>query len=268
MSYKVRYPSAALSPYIKQYWAMEGTVPADTGHIQRIVPSGFADLIFYFGDLPVNISRADSPSARSVLNGQQSDFYDLKVTGKLDMLSVTFTPQGSGLFFNLPPDEFFNRNLPLKDIAGPTANRLEELLFDAHSIESRIFIIEKFFTRMLGYRKHYGFRRIADSISMINLARGITNVDDLASRACLSRRQFERTFTVSVGIGPKQFLRVVRFQNAISLRQKNPSATLTEIAYQSGFSDQSHMVREFRTISGHTPGSYFSECEPVSDYFS
>jgi len=268
MDYKVQYPSPPLAPYIKQYWAMEGHLGRDAEHVQRIVPNGFAELIFYFGDLPENIDRPESQKARSVVNGQQSDYYNLRVTGSLSLLSVTFTPQGTRFFFNLPISEIYNRNLPLRILTGPVADRLEESIYEACTLKSRIEVIEKFFTRQLAMRREYEFNRITHSISHINRYRGITGVAELANMACLGRKQYERTFSSFVGINPKQFLRVVRFQNAISVRQENRTASLTSIAYLGGFSDQSHMVREFKAMSGLTPGEYFSFCEPVSDYFS
>lgn len=268
MGYKVQFPSPALAPYIKQYWAMEGNIGRGSEHIQRIVPNGFAELIFYFGDLPLNIDRPESQPSRSVINGQQSDFYDLKVTGALELLSITFTPQGTRLFFNMPISEIYNMNLPLRIIAGPVADQLEESLYQAKDFTARIGIIEKYFIKMLGLGQEYEFKRISHSIGLINQCRGGAAVADLAGRACLGRKQYDRTFSSFVGITPKQFLRVVRFQYAISVRQKNPAASLTSIAYSSGYSDQSHMVREFKSFSGLTPGRYFSECDPVSDYFS
>lgn len=268
MSYSVRYPSPALSPYVKLYWSMTGEPGEGAAHIQRIVPTGMADLIFYFEDLPENIHRPESLSSRSVVNGQQTNFFDLKVTGRLDLLSITFTPQGTRIFFNLPISEIQNRNIPLRYLAGPLADELEEKLFYAKDIKSRVEIVESFLIFNLGKKKEYDFRRIDASIKTISRERGGSSVLDLASGACLSRKQFERSFSSFVGLSPKQFLRIIRFQNAIAQKQKNPSISLTDIAYRSGYSDQSHMVREFLRISGLPPGKYFSSCDPISDYFS
>lgn len=267
MSFKIRYPSPAMAPYIKQYWTMNGLIKRGREHIQRVVPNGFAELIFYFNDIPANIDRPDSPAARSVISGQQSAYYDLRVSGTINLLSIMFTPHGAKQLFNIPISEIYNRNRPLRDLLGPLADQLEELLFDAPDLNSQVAIIEKYFLKQLIHRKEYEFRRIADSVATISRTRGAIEVEELAGRACLSRKQYERCFRELVGAGPKQFLRIIRFQNAINIKQTESSLSLTSLAHRAGYFDQSHLIKEFRAISGYSPGAYFAECDPVSDYF-
>lgn len=268
MSYSVQYPTQDLSPFIKKYWAMDGTVGSDAGHLQRIVPMGMADLIFYFNDLPENIDRSESLKSRSVINGQQTNYYDLKVVGRINLFSVTFTPQGTRQFFNIPLTEIHNRNLPLRFLAGSIADEMEDRLFHANNFYSRVKIIEKHLMKKLDEQRRFEFQRMNRTISNISRSRGLSNIDSLASDACLSRKQFERVFSDYIGLTPLQFMRVLRFQNAIDIKAKKAEISLTELAYSSGYFDQSHMVREFKRISGHTPGKYFSSCDPESDYFN
>jgi len=268
MSFSVQYPSIALRPYIKQYWAMDGIVEKGTEHFQRIVPTGLADLIFYFDDLPENTVRKESYKSRSVVNGQQTNFFDLKITGRINLLSVSFTPQGTKQFFDLPISEIENKNLPLRFLAGTLADQLEEELFCQNTFKSRVALLESYLISKLGKKKEYELKRITHAVNSISRSGGNTSVNQLASGSCLSRKQFERVFTSHVGLAPKKFLRVVRFQNAIRNKQLNPGHSLTEIAHNSGYSDQSHMVREFARISGLSPRKYFASCDPVSDYYS
>ena len=267
MNYNVRYPSPALRPYIKLYWEMDGILEGDTEHIQRIVPTGLADMTFYFDDVPQDIIRKETAMSRSVINGQQTSFFDLKVRGHISLFSVTFTPQGTRQFFNIPISEIYNMCLPLKMLAGKTADEIEEQLFHAPNMSSRIEVVEKFLFKKLLQSRKYEFRRMDYTIRTISASRGICRLTDLSGNACLSRKQFERSFSEHIGITPKQFLRVIRFQNSLSLKSKSPGSSITRIAHESGYSDQSHMVREFKRISGLTPRKYFASCDPVSDYF-
>ncbi|MDX1315387.1 MAG: helix-turn-helix domain-containing protein [Eudoraea sp.] len=268
MSFSVQYPSMALSPFIKQYWALDGNIDKGTEHLQRIVPTGLAEMIFYFNDLPVNTVRGNTRESRSVINGQQSEFYELKISGRINLLSVSFTPQGTKQFFNIPISEIQNKNLPLRFLAGAIADELEEKLYHKPDFKSRVALLEKYLIKKLGERTAYNFKRISHTVRAIARSGGNTDVKSLASSACLSTKQFERVFTGNIGLSPKQYLRVIRFQKAIRTRQLNPGYSLTEIAYNSGFSDQSHMIREFISISGLTPGKYFASCDPVSDFYS
>ena len=94
-------------------------------------------------------------------------------------------------------------------------------------------------------------------------------ISELASIACLSKKQFERVFLAMVGMNPKEYARIVRFQQSLKLMQNQPeSISLAQISYQCGYSDQSHFIREFRTLSGYTPLSLREICEPYSDLFT
>jgi AraC-like DNA-binding protein len=70
-----------------------------------------------------------------------------------------------------------------------------------------------------------------------------------------------------VGTSPRQFLKTVRFQNALHTKFNQKSVSLTQLACDCGYYDQSHMINDFKSLSGFTPGEYFACCEPYSDYF-
>jgi AraC-like DNA-binding protein len=166
-------------------------------------------------------------------------------------------------------NELFNQSVPLKYIIKNKIIQLEDELSAVQSFEKRIAITEKFLlTQIQKNQKKLHYERIKHIIGMINQTKGIVDIDLLASESCLSRKQFERSFSDIIGASPKQFLRIIRFQNAIYQKSKYPRLNLTEIAHKCGYYDQAHMVNDFKTLSGFTPGQFFSDCEPFSDYFN
>ena len=90
----------------------------------------------------------------------------------------------------------------------------------------------------------------------------------LSEAACLSSKQFGRVFADHVGTTPKEYLRIVRMQRALFLLQQDATLPFVQVAYECGYSDQSHMIKEFKLFSGYTPAEYLSVCAPYSDYFS
>ena len=110
-------------------------------------------------------------------------------------------------------------------------------------------------------------KRISAVFHQIN-EQAKTNISELSETACLSSKQFNRIFLDYVGATPKEFLRIVRMQRALFKVQRNPSISFAQLAYECGFSDQSHMIKEFKLFSGYTPTEYLSLCAPYSDYFS
>ena len=73
---------------------------------------------------------------------------------------------------------------------------------------------------------------------------------------------------ISVGANPKDYLRIVRFQKALHCLQMQPHGSLAQLAYECGYYDQPHFIKEFKQFSGYTPTEYRTVCEPHSDFFS
>lgn len=268
MGFLQAQPSDVLVSYVKSYWGMDHSFSPGKECLQRIVPNGLSELIIYLGDLPESMDPGKSITAHSLLSGQLKEYYDLKVAGHLSLFSIIFQPHGLMAFFDLPLRELFNQNIPLRYILKDVVGELEDRLYESRTFESRKEIVETFLLkRIRKSRKKYEFERIRCSIEMINRAKGTVDIEALSSTACLSRKQFERTFLEHVGTTPKQFLKTVRFQNAVHEKAQNQDLSLTELTYQCGYYDQSHMTGDFQRLAGMTPSRYFAECEPYSDYF-
>lgn len=256
-----------LAPYIKQYWAIENSLACGATYSQRIIPSGLMEVTFYFSNLPEASVCSKNIGSSSIVSGQLNTYYDLQITGNLSMFSISFKPMGALMFFNVPLNEFANKNVPLEFVLT-NAKDIEDQLFHANNFAQRITIIEKFLYDLLTRnQKAFEFKRIHSSIKHLTKNEE-SDVISLANTACLSRKQFERRFIASVGLSPKQYMRVVQFQRTIFNKQIHPDLSLTELSYKTGYYDQSHMVNNFKSLSGLTPKEFFAICPPISDYFS
>lgn len=268
MDYSISKPSGYLSQYIKQYWSLESCMPIEKEHIQRIVPNGLVEMIFYFGNKPETTDPNKPINDNIILTGQLKNYHDLKVTGNLSLFAIYFLPHGLSMFIDLPIKEIFNYSIPLRLIIKDKVNQLEDELSLAETFEQKIVIAENFLiTQIRKNEKKYKYDRIRNVINHINQAKGIIEIKELASSTFLSRKQFERTFSDFIGTSPKQFLKIVRFQNAIYEKSKNTELSLTEIAHKCGYFDQSHMISDFKALSGITPKDYFENKDYFSDYF-
>ena len=267
MNFTLYRPSAFLSQYVKHYWSLEHRAPPEKEYTHRVVPSGLFELIFYLEDRPRTDDSRKSIDDNLLLTGQLKDYYDLRISGRLSLFCINFHPHGLAMFLDLPLNELFEHSVPLRLLVKDRVNRLENQLSGTQSDLHRKRVAEEFLISCLqkSETKHYG--RIRHSVDQINRSRGNVAIESLASDTFLSRKQFERTFSSIIGATPKQFLRVVRFQNAIYERSKDPVLSLTELAHKCGYFDQAHMISDFKRFSGHTPKQFFSDCEPFSDYF-
>lgn len=268
MSFTLYKPSAFLSQYVKHYWSLENCSPPGREYSHRVVPSGLFELIFYLNDRPRTEDERKSISDSILVTGQLKDFYDLQIGGSLSLFCINFHPHGLAMFLDLPLDELFEHSVPLRLLVKDRVNQLEDELSETRTDEKRKKIVEEFLIScMKKSETKHNYGRIRQIINQINLSRGKIDIETLASESFLSRKQFERTFTEIIGTTPKQFLKVVRFQNAIYEKSRQADLSLTELSYLCGYFDQSHMISDFKKLSGKTPGQFFAECEPFSDYF-
>ena len=261
-------PSKILAQYIKRYWAIENTLDKGETCVQRIVPTGLTELLLYFTPRPNVLNSNKYLSDNAALYGHQNDFYDIELTGDLSVFSIVFEPQGLMQFFKFPLHEICNQNVPLKFLSGQTGRDLEEKMGEAATFHQRVRIVENFLWNLRQNNdEDFEFRRINHIVELIKNTGGNIHIHQLISEACLSRKQFERMFAERVGISPKQYLKIIRFQFAIFQKQQNNKLNLTELSYESGYFDQSHFIKDFKSLCGMTPKQYFTDNDACSDFF-
>ncbi len=268
MNYQIAKPQGKLAQFVKQYWTLDACSFNGESYTYRIVPSGLVELTFYFGERPVPISSKISFEADALFSGQQQSFYDLEVGAPLSIFAVSFLPQGAAMFFDLPLNGVTNQHIPLHFLTKESTESLTVKLQMAPSFSDRIHILEGFLLRQLSRNaEEYKMKRISYCLSHINKSKGMMQVEKLAEQVSLSKKQFERSFLAYVGTSPKRFLRTVRFQNAVHQKQLKPDLALTSLVYACGYTDQAHMIHEFKALAGVTPRKFFGGGSVFSDYF-
>ena len=134
------------------------------------------------------------------------------------------------------------------------------------AVETCIRLIERFFMQRL-VDADCNYQRTQHAIRQI-INQPQIDVKTLAESTCLGYRQFKRVFTNYVGMSPKEYYRVVRFQRALYLLQNHPGMELVDLAYSCGFYDSSHLVKDFKEFTGCSPTQYLSSRSPYSTFFS
>jgi AraC-like DNA-binding protein len=260
--FQLIHPSPALAPYVKNYWLLK---TAGDSAVARTVPTGMMSLIFHRGNRLLSVHE-NTIHPRAFLSGQERTFADLQYDGQVDMISVVFRPAGVRAFFDLPVNRLTGLRLTAGDMEDRELAALENSLTGTGDDGMCILLIERFLLRRLTRLAEHNLKRIETTVRLIDS--GETNVTALAGTACLSRKQFDRIFSEYVGARPKEFSRTIRFQRALYKLETGPQISWAALAADCGYFDQSHMIREFRALSGYTPGEYLAACPPRSDYFS
>lgn len=263
-SFKIIYPSKELQPFIRYYWILK--VTADGIVTQRTLPIGCVSLVFHRKERLFSSNIGDY-QPRSFISGQATGFSDVSSIGETEMIVVVFQPHTSKLFFNHPISLFRNLNISIIDIEDKALTDLSNRIEDSTDNEACIRLIEHFLLNKLKVNTSYYLPRLSEVIKRIN-TNSLIRTKELANITCLSEKQFCRIFSDNIGLSPKEFLRIIRIQRALSILQNSPKVSFAQLAYDCGYTDQSHMIKEFIKYSGSTPKVFLSLYEPISDYFS
>lgn len=257
------YPSSTLSQYVKYYWIVK---TANTGKktIQTI-PSGCIHMVFHRGS-DLHFSTGNK-QPKNFIRGQLTFSEKLSFSGNIDMIAVIFHPLGIIPFIKLPLTETFNQYLDINTIQDKGLNKLKTMISGEEDTTECIRLIEHFLLGRIRKVNDYNYDRISGSIQSIKEQTG-ANVAGLADKACLGYRHFKRVFTQHTGTGPKEFIKIIRFQKTLFTLQSKSAIDMAQLAYDCGFYDHSHLVKDFKTMSGCTPTEYVSSRKPHSTFFS
>ena len=263
-SFRIIYPSKELQPFVRYYWILR--VTADGIVSQRTLPTGCVSLIFHRKERLFSSNLSDL-QPRSFICGQETVFSDVSSIGETEMIVVVFQPHTSKLFFNHPISLFRNLNISIIEIEDKELIELSNRIEDSMNNETCIKFIESFLLNKIIVNTSYYLPRLSEVIKSINSTPNIST-KELAHIACLSEKQFSRVFSDNIGLSPKEFSRIIRIQRALYILQNSPRINFAQLAYDCGYTDQSHMIKEFKQFSGYTPKEFLSLYNLFSDYFS
>lgn len=257
MKYITIQPPDSLAKYVRSFWVLEGEASLQKPYVHRVMADGSAELVFHYNGV-FNELISDNRKIKSFVSGldaQSQQFRRFLIEQNFGIFGVHLYPYAISHLFSIPATVLKDQMLDLKTLLGKDEDGLEEKMMLANDIPSRVKIITQFLERRLSKTKSVQ-PGVFETINYIIETNGIINVEKLAERNFLSIRQFERNFKQFSGFSPKLFSRIIRFQNALNQYQQK-GKSLTHIAMDCGYSDQSHFIREFKEFAGYTPKEFF-----------
>lgn len=251
-------PNKILTRFIQNFCVVETNNSVDFLPSERVFPTGSACVVFHYGN-PSKFKQKSSIEyiePNLVICGPQTDYYDLSMSAKTGMVLITFKPQGLSAFFNLPAKELLNENIPLNSLINNEASVLEDKLLNSKNSKQKIAHLESFFTERLIFNRD--FDRIDYAIKLIENYKGQIKTQQLSQEVCIGIKQFERIFSSHVGMNPKKFSSIIRFQNVLEMKRKFKELTMYQLAFDSGYYDQSHFIHDFKNLTGLAPKFFFN----------
>jgi AraC-like DNA-binding protein len=250
--YTLGQPAAPLQPYIERYWFVF-TPPGETTDLSvDVFADARADLVFNLGAAYTRVAPASAATIRySNLDAQRIHPITIRQRGRVIVAGARFQAAGLGMFVR-SVQAWTNRVVPIATAFGADGLALSHALREAVGrSDEQARLLDEFFLARLDPTEP---KKLLWTLkSRIEAAQGALRVDELCDEAGVSIRQLDRLFRQHLGISPKTFAQIVRFQTAIALLKSEPGGTLAEVAAQTGYYDQSHFVREFRRFAGSAP---------------
>jgi AraC-like DNA-binding protein len=249
-------PLPALRSLVATIWYGEGQVSYQR---DRILPTGGSQLLVNLGPTQYRI-EAGPPERRIPFedvwySGLHQSPIDTEAPHGNALLGVAFHAAGTRPWLGVDANELSERITPLADILGRGALALREALLAERSLEARIATLEAWLLSRLDPRRAAN-PLLAWATARIEASRGQVAVDALAREAGVSRKHLAGLFRRQVGLGPKSLARVHRFSAAVAMLAGRRQVPWAALAQQCGYYDQSHLVRDFRTFSGLSPGEF------------
>lgn len=249
-------PAPPLQHLIRYYYQMEASLP-NAVVLQPVPARSLPILEFVFGDAYFvhRLARGllERAPAATLVGAKTHRVVDLHLRGRIDAFTIAFQPGGLAALFGLPPEELTNEDFDAESVIGVSVGALYQRLGENSLFEDRARIADECLLRVLpAAGSATGIARLA---SMIGQRNGSVQVADLAASAGLGMRQFERRFRQEIGIAPKLYSRIVRFEAALRFRSSNGARQWIDIAHALGYHDQMHMVHDFRSLAGASPSA-------------
>ncbi len=261
MLFLERIPPPPLNRFVRRLWYTKS--PQVAPGRERVLPNGCVQVIVnlarnYLLDCPEG--HADRAMAPALVVGCRSVYEIVDRSDMADLIGIIFEPGGFAHFVGDSIDRFRNQSVPLEDLWGAQARGLREQLQEACTHEERFRFLEGFLLeRLVAFGAKLNSPRhltIEFALNQFRLEPSMSTVSAVARSAGWSERRFSQIFREQVGLSPKVWCRIERFQRAVRLLHKGADVAWADLALDCGFYDQSHFSNEFRAFSGVDPTTY------------
>lgn len=245
-------PSGPLGRYVERIFTL-----APKAGERRLVdlPQGFSDIVFRaFGDGGSGFAKGDIHAV-----GAQPQAFDIPDPDVLATLVVRFRPGAAHPFFRVRMSELTDGVVPLQELWGAAASELLHRLMEASATRSWLDVVESALNAQL--EKAEAFRTssataaalAAEAIARPSEAQSVHAVADWLG---LSERHLLRQFQEAIGLGPKQYARIARFQRAILMASKADRPRWAELSFEAGYCDQAHLIYDCQKLTGMSPTQF------------
>jgi len=265
MLYRLYSPPAPLGHFVELIWLYEGFRPEHPR--ERLLPTGTIEIVIDLrSDRILTYGRNDIRRpirlSGSAVCGAHSEYFVIDTAAQDAIVGVHFRPGGAYPFLGLPNGELHNQHVDLAQFWGrQRVSDLRERLLEADTPEAKLRALEQTLLDVArgAFDRHPA---VAYALDTFHRAPGERSIRDVSDQTGLSARRFIDLFEKEVGLTPKLFCRVQRFQRVLRHIQRGGPVDWVDLALTCGYYDQAHFIHDFRSFSGINPSTYLAAHTP------
>jgi AraC-like DNA-binding protein len=261
MIHKIHIPQPPLSQFVENLWLIE-EFSADYTR-EKILPDGAIELIIDLDPQPKSIFADETSAAfRTVskgwISGERTRYIVIGAAANQSMVGIRFRPGGAYPFFHFPISELSESVTELELIWGSLVDEIRDQLLEIKSPDERLLRLEAF---LLGQarRSLEANRLITFAVHQLQHSPQFLAIRDLASTIGITQKHLISQFEKVVGLRPKSFARVCKFQKVVNLIEQQDQIEWAAMAADCGYYDQAHFIHEFQAFSGLNPSTYVTQ---------
>lgn len=267
MLIQYKKPSLSLVEFVAHFW--EKYNPADQKiayERERVLPENYLNLTFSLGspyyrslEEKGEFHALNSPQLETLHTGH--NFYKHQADNHI--FGIKFLPGGLYPFVELDFSTLVNVSLDMSQVFGAEANLLAEELYHLPHFEARVACMERFLQKKISNSRLQKFRFIQTGTHLLTDQSADADIASTAAQLNTNYKTLSRGFHEVIGISPKHFAQIQRFEKALELLATKPEWSCTEIGYHLGYYDQAHFIREFKKLALETPSAYRESIRPA-----
>ncbi|MBN9691023.1 MAG: helix-turn-helix transcriptional regulator [Verrucomicrobia bacterium] len=261
MIFAIHRPRPPLEELIQQFWYYEGLdVPYDR---ERVLPDGSFHLMFNLSDQPRRLfdpldDRRIRDFRTAWVSGAHREFIVIDAQAGSSLIGVQFKPGGATRFLGLPATVLRDDVQELEAVLPGDLSALRDRLRDGATSAAKFAILEAFLLQRWAAGRA-GHPSVAHALERFRKSPHSVTVDAVAREVGVSHKHFIARFEAEVGVTPKRFCRIRRFQGVLAAIGRKASVDWADLACACGYYDQAHFIQEFRAFSGINPSTYLRE---------
>ena len=258
-----------LKDKIKYFYSIQGHVSQMQESVHRTLPDGTLELQVNLGD-PIFKSidgtnwTAGSPTMVTGLYRDKSFF---RYTGKIHLVGAVINTGYASLFVNDSLEHFsqclYSADLIFDKVKEPIGDNI----YDFKTEKEKHCYLEKIMMQQFKEcHNETNLKRITNAVQLIRQFKGDVDVSFLCNSVFMSERNFRRNFHELVGLSAKQYANIIRVKSFIK-KHKLTGSSFMDLVYDLGYTDQSHLIRDFKHIAGISPSEFFAKLNPLDSLF-